>query len=52
LTRRYCAYPALVIQQLDLDCGNLRVDHPKAVQLTTASEGEVLQMVGEYFRLG
>jgi hypothetical protein len=38
-------------EQLAFDCGNLRVNHAKAVQLTTASEGEVLYMIGEYFRL-
>lgn len=42
----------LVNQQLAFDCSNLRVNHAKAVQLTAASEGDVLYMIGEYFRLG
>ena len=42
----------LVNQQLAFDCGNLGVDHAKAVQLTAASEGDVLYMIGEDFRLG
>jgi hypothetical protein len=32
----------LVNQQLTLDCGNLCVNHAKAVQLTAASEGDAL----------
>ena len=51
LTRRYRARFCLVNQQLAFDCSNLRVNHAKAVQLTTASEGDVLYMIGEYFWL-
>lgn len=42
----------LVNQQLTFDCGNLGVYYAVAVQLTTASEGDVLYLIGEYFRLG
>ena len=37
----------LVNQQLSFDCSNLRVDHAKAVQLTAATEGDVLYMIGK-----
>ena len=33
-------------EQLDFDCGNLRVNHAKAIQLTAAREGNVLYMIG------
>ena len=39
-------------EQLAFDCGNLRVNHAEAVQLTAALEGNVLYMIGKYFRLG
>ena len=41
---------SLVNQQFSFDCSNLRVNHAKAVQLTAASEGDVLYMIGQYFR--
>ncbi len=37
-------------EQLVFDCGNLRVNHAKAIQLTAAREGDVLYMIGQYFR--
>jgi hypothetical protein len=42
----------LVNQQLAFDCGDLGVNHAKAVQLAAASEGDVLYIIGKYFRLG
>ena len=49
---RYCLIQSvLVIQQLGFDCGDLRVNHAVTVQLTTASEGQMLYMIGEHFRL-
>ena len=38
-------------QQLAFNCGNLRVNHAIAVQLSAASEGEVLYMIGKHFRI-
>ena len=43
---------SLVNQQLSFDCSNLHVNHAKAVQLTAASEGDVLYMISKYFWLG
>src|ERR1044072_4337278 len=48
-TPRFCLR-VLINQQLGFDCSNLCVNHAKAVQLTTASEGDVLYMIGKYFR--
>ena len=40
----------LINQQLAFDCSNLRVNHAETVQLTAACEGEMLYMIGQYFR--
>ena len=42
LLPRLILLSVLVNQQLAFECGNLRVNHAKAVQLTAASEGDVL----------
>jgi hypothetical protein len=42
----------LVNQQLTFDCSNLSVNHSKAVHFTATSEGDVLYMIRQYFRLG
>ena len=37
-------------EQLGFDYGNLLVNHAETVQLTAASEGDVLYVIGKYFR--